>query len=144
MPEPLRTTAAFVDMSSRVQQTVAITGSPATNAETVIATLTLPASALGNALVTGVLLNGWAAFTVGTSGTAATMRIRQTGTSGTLIVSTGAVTGGISAANLVTLDAMGIDTNTTAPAAVYVLTLQITAGAAASTVSATQLVATLV
>jgi hypothetical protein len=144
MPEPLRTTAAFVDLSSRIQQTTTITGSPALAAETIIATLTLPASALGNALVTGVLLNGWAAFTVGTAGTAVNMRIRQTGLAGTIIVATGGVTGGIAAANLVTLDAMGIDTNTTAPAAVYVLTLQVTAGAAASTVSATQLVATLV
>jgi hypothetical protein len=135
-PQPITASALGLDLSTRVVTTTAITGSPALAAETIIATLNLPAFG-GPTVVTGVDLSGWAAFTVGTSGTACTMRIRQTNVAGTIIATTGALTGGIAAAALVAQDVEGIDA---APGVgVYVLTLQVTAGAAVSTVSATKL-----
>lgn len=134
--EPIVRSAVGVDMSSRVVDTTTVAASPSANAETIIATLTNPVfNTL--AVVQRVYLQGWCAFTVGTSGTACTLKIRQTNVSGTTIVSTGAVTGGIAATNLVTLDANGSDA--TPGVGVYVLTLTVTGGAAASTVSAVQL-----
>lgn len=136
MPVPIRYDSQGLDLSKRVQVTTAITGSPALAAETIIATLTLTGFA-DTAMISGVELSGWAAFTVGTSGTACTMRIRQTNVAGTVIATTGALTGGIAAAALVAQDVEGFDSG--AGVGVYVLTLQVTAGAAASTVSATKL-----
>lgn len=140
MPEPVHVAGGAVDLSTRVVQSKTVAGSPATNAETVIATLTLPNDL---AVGLGVLLFGWAAFTVGTSGSACNLKIRQTGTSGTTIAATGATTGGIAAANLVDMNAQGVDLSPSSPTTnqVYVLTLTVTAGAATSTVSAVSLVA---
>lgn len=140
MPVPIRYDSQGLDLTKRVQVTTAITGSPATNAETVIATLALTGFS-DTAVLSGIDLSGWAAFTVGTSGTAITMRLRETNVSGTVVATTGAVTGGIAAAALVAQDVEGFDTT---PVATYVLTLQVTGGAAASTVSATKLRAILV
>lgn len=141
MPLPIRYDSQNLDLAKRVQVTTAITASPALAAETIIATLTLTGFT-DTAIVTGVDLSGWAAFTVGTSGTAATLRIRQTNVSGTVVATSGALTGGIAAAALVAQDVEGFDAG--AGVATYVLTLQVTAGGAASTVSATKLRATLV
>jgi hypothetical protein len=136
MPVPIRYDTQGLDLTKRVQVTTAITGSPAAAAETIIATLTLTGFA-DTAIVSGVDLSGWAAFTVGTSGTACTLRIRQTNVAGTVIATSGALTGGIAAAALVAQDIEGFDAG--AGVAVYVMTLQVTAGAAASTVSAVKL-----
>jgi hypothetical protein len=136
MPVPIRYDSQGLDLTKRVQVTTAITGSPAAAAETIIATLTLTGFA-DTAIVSGVDLSGWAAFTVGTSGTACTLRIRQTNVAGTVIATSGALTGGIAAAALVAQDIEGFDAG--AGVAVYVMTLQVTAGAAASTVSAVKL-----
>lgn len=134
--EPIVRSGVGVDLSSRSVDTTTVAGSPATNEEKIIATLTNPVfNTL--AVVQRVYLQGWCAFTVGTSGTACTLRIRQTNVSGTVIVTTGAVTGGIAATNLVTLDANGSDA--TPGVGTYVMTLQVTGGAAGSTVSAVQL-----
>lgn len=135
---PLNQAASGIDGSGRLAQSSAVAGSPAGSAETVICTLTIPT---GNAIAAGVILAGWCAFTVGTSGTAATLKLRQTGTSGTTIQSTGALNA--TAAQLVTRGIIGFDT---APAAggVYVLTLTVANGAAVSTVSAAQLFAIVV
>jgi hypothetical protein len=141
MPVPIRYDSQGLDLSKRVQVTTAITGSPALAAETIIATLALTGFA-DTAIVTGIDLSGWAAFTVGTSGTAATLRLRQTNVAGTVIATSGALTGGIAAAGLVAQDIEGFDAG--AGVATYVLTLQVTAGSAASTVSATKLRAILV
>lgn len=141
MPVPIRYDSQGLDLSKRVQVTTAITGSPAAAAETIIATLVLTGFA-DTAIISGIELSGWAAFTVGTSGTACTMRIRQTNVAGTVIATTGALTGGIAAAALVAQDVEGFDAG--AGVGTYVLTLQVTAGAAASTVSATKLRAILV
>jgi len=130
-----------IDLSPRFVTTTTVVASPAAAAETIIASITIPN--LGdNPLASGIDLSGWAAFTVGTSGTAITLRIRQTNVAGTIVGNTGALTGGIAAAALVAQDVEGFDT---APGvAVYVLTLQVTAGSAASTVSAVKLRAELV
>lgn len=135
--DQIQVAARGVDLSSRIVASTTVSGSPAAAAETIIATVTVP----GNlTIVTGVILFGFAAFTVGTSGTATRLRIRQTNVTGTTVADTGATTGGIAAANLVDMNVGGVDT---APptAGVYVLTLIVTAGSAISTVSATQLVA---
>lgn len=125
--------AVYLDMSPRFAFDTTVDASPAAAAETVIATLNLPQAAL---IATGIRLNGWAAFTVGTSGTASTLRIRQTGLAGTVIATTGACTR--TAAQLVEQGVQGIDTAPLA-ARVYVLTLEVTAGSAVSTVSAVEL-----
>ena len=137
MPNPLQITAATVDLRPRVSVTTTVVGSPALAAETIVAQTV----AFGDiAYLAGVILVGLAAFTVGTTGSAVTVRLRQTGLAGTVVYTSGALTGGIAAANLVELPAVGFDT---APAAgqVYVLTLQVTAATAASTVTAVALAA---
>lgn len=139
-PEPIRANIVNADLSQRFFQTQTISASPATNAETTVATLTVTANA---AVINGIQLFGWVAFTVGTSGTAATLKIRQTSTSGSTInVGTGATT--VVAANLIETGCQGLDTASTLPGQVYVLTLTITGGAATSTVSAVQLYALVV
>lgn len=133
---PIQYSAPGLDLSARVVDTVAVVASPALAAETIIASLTLPNFGAIQ-VVQRVYLDGWCAFTVGTSGTAVTLKIRQTNVSGTTIASTGALTGGIAAAGLVAQDIAGSDA--TPGVGVYVLTLQVTAGSAASTVSAVSL-----
>ena len=133
MTEPIRFDSMAVDLSNRVQATTTVGASPSAAAETIIGTLTL-ANFSELSVVKGVMLNAWAAFTVGTSGTAVTLKLRQTNVSGTTIASSGATTAGISAGNLATLDVAGVDAG--AGVAVYVLTMQVTGGAATSTVSA--------
>lgn len=141
MPVPIETTAAQIDLSQRFAATKTVVASPALAAETIIASLTVNTD---ESIVSGVMLRGWAAFTVGTSGTAVTLRIRQTNVSGTVIASTGALTGGVTAAALVQEAVLGFDASPAATGQVYVLTLQVTGGAAASTVSAVELDATVV
>jgi len=132
MPRPINESADAIDLSPRFVRSAVVVASPAAAAETIIC----QTAAIGDvAVLAGVRLSGWAAFTVGTTGTACTLRLRQTNVAGTIVASTGAVTGGIAAANLVTLDVEGFDAAAVAPAQVYVLTLQVTGGSAASTVS---------
>lgn len=127
-----------LDLSPRVFTTATVAASPAAATETIIATLTISGDLRINS---GVLLLGSAAFTVGTDGTAANLRIRRTDASGTVVYATGATNGGVLAATQLTnLTAQGFDANLTVPQ-VYVLTLTVTAASAASTVSAASLVA---
>jgi hypothetical protein len=134
MPEPIKMDSVFVDLATRFQSTQTVGASPADNAETVIGTLTL--ANFGDIAVTnGIRLHGWAALTVGTSGTAVNLRVRETGVSGSIVVASGALTA--TAANLIAVSVVGKDA---APGVgVYVLTLTVTGGAAASTVSALHL-----
>jgi hypothetical protein len=134
MPEPIKQSAVFIDLSGRFQSTQAIVGSPALAAETIIGSLAV-AGFGDTAIVSGVQFDGWAAFTVGTSGVSATLRIRQTNASGTVVATTGALT--VTAANLVQISVQGFDA--TPGVGTYVLTLQIGSGAAVSTVSAVSL-----
>jgi hypothetical protein len=136
MPRPINEGADAIDLSPRFVRSAVVVASPALAAETIIA----QTAAIGDvAVMQGVRLSGWAAFTVGTTGSAATLRLRQTNVSGTVIATTGAVTGGIAAAGLVALDVEGFDAAATPPGQVYVLTLQVTAATAGSTVSAVML-----
>src|SRR6266702_447776 len=131
--DPIVTTARGLDLSSRIVTTTAVVTSPALAAETIIAQ-TAPLSNIS--VVSGVVLMGWAAYTVGTSGTAVTFKLRQTNASGTTVARTGALSGSQHGAAILSADDInGVDT---APAAgqVYVLTMQVTNGAAVSTVSA--------
>lgn len=138
---PIELNANVIDLSRRVVDTTAVVASPALAAETIIASLAIPDFGL-TPITQKVYLQGWAAFTVGTSGTAAQLRIRQTSVAGTVVAASGALTGGIAAAALVAQDIAGSDA--TPGVGTYVLTLQVTAGAAASTVSAVQLLALIV
>lgn len=138
-PEPIRTSVIFTDLSARFQQYKTVDASPSAGSETIIATLTL-ANFGDIAVVSGIQLDGWAAFTVGTSGASANLKIRQTNVSGTTVAATGATT--VSAGNLYETSVKGFDA--TPGVGVYVLTLTIGSGAAASTVSALQLKAVLV
>lgn len=145
MPYPFTTTDRGTDKSPRSYQSSTIVGSPSANAETVVCQITgidgqLPVAAF-------VFLSGVVSFTVGTSGASIRLRIR-TGTAagaGTVIADTGAVTGGVSATNLLSQDLQGCDTTSTGGAAIgttsYCLTLTVGSGAAASTVSQTNLIA---
>lgn len=135
MPTPIEVTAAQLDLSGRVAETTAIVGSPALAAETIVAQLTLDTNL---AIIQGVLLRGFLAFTVGTSGVNARVRIRRTNVAGTVVGDTGALTGGITAAALVAETILGFDTGVPGTGQVYVLTLQVGSGAAASTVSAVE------
>lgn len=142
MPQPIRTSSAVVDLSVRFPVTTAVVGSPALAAETIIASLAIPQ--FGDiTVVSGILLQGWAAYTVGTSGTAVTFRIRQTNVAGTIVVSTGALTGSQHGAAILSADDItGYDV--TPGVGVYCLTMQVTAGSAGSTVSAVSLAATVI
>lgn len=133
MPQPIRYDSIGFDLTKRVQVYKTVDASPSAATETVIATLNLTSYA-DLSIVSGIRVSGWAAFTVGTSGTAVTMRIRQTNVSGTVIATTGALTGGIAAGNLLAQDVEGFDAG--AGASAYALTLTVTGGAATSTVSA--------
>lgn len=141
MPVPLTETSSGIDLTQRIASTKTVVASPALAAETIIAQLTVNTD---ETILSGILLRGFVAFTVGTSGTAATLRIRQTNVTGTVVATTGALTGGIAAGNLVAETILGVDASPASTGQVYVLTLQITAGAAASTVSAVELDATVV
>lgn len=142
MPQvPIQEQSGGIDFTQRVPLTTTVAASPTGATETIIATLTLTGDV---PVLRSVILHGWAAFTVGTTGTAVRLRIRQTNVSGTVVATTGALTGGIAAANLVAETILGFDASPGATGQTYVLTLQVTAGAAASTVSAVDLDALIV
>jgi hypothetical protein len=134
--EPITQSAPGIDLSARVVDTTAVVASPAAAAETIITSLTIPAFG-AEQVVQKIYLDGWAALTVGTSGTAVTLRIRETNASGTVVATTGALTAGIAAAKLAAQGISGSDA--TPGVGVYVLTAQVTNGAAESTVSAVSL-----
>ena len=142
MPPPsIQYAGPLIDLSARIVDTTTVVASPAAAAETVIASLTIPNFG-GVAVVQKIYLAGWAAFVVGTSGTAVRFRIRQTDINGTVKADTDALTGGITAGNKLAQDVAGSDA--TPGVSAYALTMQVTAGAAASTVSAVQLLALVV
>jgi hypothetical protein len=135
MPRPnITVSGEHVDMGPRFFYSAAVAGSPATNAETIICTVTVGADL---ATSTGALLEGWFSFTDGTSGTAATVKLRQTNVSGSTLAASGAIT--VVATNVYQFDIRAVDAAPVLPGQVYVMTLQITGGAAVSTVSAAML-----
>jgi hypothetical protein len=148
MPYPFVYGAAEIDLSPRFKSSSTIVGSPALALETIVCQITGLDGFIGAA--SGVFLSGVVSFTVGTSGSAVTVRIR-TGTTvgaGTVVATTGALTGGVTAANLLSQDLQGFDSAASGGTAIastsYCLTLQVTAGAAASTVSQTNLIALII
>lgn len=131
MPAPITSNIINEDLQGRFTGSSTIIASPAAAAETIIASVNTPNFG-DTAILSGVRIQAFAAFTVGTNGTAVTFRIRQTGLAGNVVQSTGALSA--TAANLDSRAMIAFDP---APgAAVYVLTMQVTAGSAASTVSA--------
>lgn len=139
MPEPIKMDSVFVDLATRFQSTQTVGASPTDNAETIIGTLNL---ANFNAIdvTNGIQLEGFAAYTVGTSGDGVSLSIRETDVSGTVVATTGLVTS--TATNLGALTVIGKDA---APGVgVYVLTMTVHAGAAESTVSALHLGAVII
>src|SRR5438094_2212025 len=140
--EPITRNVLGLDLSGRFFFSTVVVASPAAAAETIIASLTIDSNI---AAVTGVDLTGWAAYTVGTNGTAVRLRIRQTSVAGTVKGDTGALTGSQHGAAILSADdCEGFDTAPTLPGQVYVLTMQVTAGSAAATVSAVKLRAVVV
>jgi hypothetical protein len=136
MPRGINESADALDLRPRFVVSTAVVGSPALAAETIIA----QTAAIGDvAVLQGVDLRGWASFTVGTTGTAVRLRLRQTNVAGTVVADTSALTAGIAAAALVSQDVEGFDAAAVVPTQVYVLTLQVTGGSAVSTVSAVKL-----
>lgn len=137
--DPIAVAGGRVDLSRRLQASVTVAASPSGSAETTICTLTIPDSLV---VVTGVFIEASAAWTVGTSGTGSTLRVRQTNTGGTTIVSSGLIA--TAAASLQNMAVQGVDTAAVLPGQVYVLTLTVAAGAATSTVSAASIFVTIV
>lgn len=138
MPRDIQLDGAGVDLSPRIVASATVVGSPAGAAETIVASLTLPGDVPVAAFV---YLDCVVYYTVGTNGVSGRVRIKQTDAAGTAKADTGLLT--VTAANLVHVTAMGRDA---APAAqqVYVATLTVGSGSAASTVSAVQLRAIIV
>lgn len=137
--EPMRLSGLAVDLTPRIQRSSTVVASPADATETIIASLTL-----GNdpPFGLGVLVFGFAAYTVGTAGVSGNLRIRRTNVSGTVVKATGALT--VAATQLFAPSIIAVDTGPTFPGQVYVLTLTVGSATAASTVSAVELAAIVV
>lgn len=131
--------ASRVFFQTAVFQTTAITGSPAAGAETIVATLPIPANIRADQRV---YLLGWLAFTLGTTAASFGVRIRQTNVAGTTVANSGSVTG--VAASLFAPSIIGIDSPGLQNSFTYVMTLIANSGSAASTVSAVGLIALLI
>ena len=137
--EPIHLSALGIDLSARIATTTTVAASPGAAAEVVIASVTIPNFGAIQ-VVSGVLVMGYAAYTIGTSGVSCQMRLRQTGLAGTVVANSGAQTGGHNTAGqLVADDINGFDSG--AGVATYAMTLQVASGAAASTVSSAWLIA---
>lgn len=136
---PTRIAAAGVDLSGRCFRTATVVGSPALAAETIIASVTIDRD-LSAAF--GVLLFGYAAATVGTDGVSVGWKIRKTDASGTILKQSGLKTA--TAATLIDESIIAVDTSPSLPNQVYVMTLIVTSGSAASTVSAVELAAVVI
>jgi hypothetical protein len=137
--DPIGVAGGRVDLSRRIQSTNTVVASPAAASETIVASLTIVDFL---SVAAGVLLEGFAALTIGTSGTSCTMRIRQTNVGGTIVGNTGALNA--AATNLIGPSLNCFDASPVLPGQTYVLTLTIAAGVAPSTVTACQLLAIIV
>lgn len=113
--------------------TTTVTGSPATNAETIIATS--PGVVLRYPGQT-IKVYGSVNFTVGTSGTAGTLKLRRDSVTGTQIgVSVTIPVSQITATQTADGVIAAFDTPGDVNGQIYVMTLTVTAGAATSTVN---------
>jgi len=145
MPYGFVQSANAIDFGPRFATSSTIVGSPSAATETLVAQITGLDGQLSVSV--GVFLSAALSFTVGTSGTAIRVRIRQgtTAGAGTVIADTGALTGGVAAGNLLSQDIQNVDTNAVGGTALastsYHVSLTVTAGAAASTVSQANIIA---
>lgn len=139
VPDPISISGDRVDLTPRLRRSVVVVASPAAAAETIVC----QTPAFGDiAVVTGVIVIAFVAFTVGTNGVSVNLKIRQTDANGTTIAATGVTNEGVTAATqLGTRLAVGFDTAAVVPGQVYVATLTVGSGSAASTVSAVSLIA---
>lgn len=137
MPDsPVQYGGAGLDLSPRLSRTATVAASPADATITAVATLTIE----GNPFVAeGILLIANVSLTIGTAGVSVLTQIRRTGVAGTIIKSSGAVTG--AATELVSPTVVGFDTGPTLPGQVYVVAITVASATAASTVSSVDLVA---
>lgn len=134
-PQTIQVSGAGVDFSPRFQGNNTVAASPATAAETVVATLGPFRDPL--AVGSGAFIVAQAAFTVGTGGTTVRYRIRQgTTTSGTTVFDSGACNAGVTAAALVIENMTAFDASPTLPGQSYCLTVTVGGASATSTVSA--------
>jgi hypothetical protein len=138
MPRTIQIDGRQVQLQSVVTATATVVASPTDNTETIIATLTVPVVDADQT----VYFWGWHAVTVGTNGTACTTKIRRTDASGSTRATTGAVTA--VAATLREFGIQGSDAPGAVQNQVYVMTLTVTAGSAASTVSSLALFAAVI
>jgi hypothetical protein len=115
-----------------------VLGSPAAAAETSICSITNVATD-GPSQV--AVLTGFIAFTIGATGTAIRLRIRQSSITGTVVADTGAITAGVAAAALAAQEVQDFDSPGDVDGFAYFLTLQVTGGSGVSTVSAANLIA---
>lgn len=136
MTNPIQQGAIGLDLSARVFKSEVVVASPAAAAETTICSVTVGGD-LSTAL--GVVLMGWATYTVGTNGVSVLFKLRRTDASGTTVTASGAET--TTAANLGSRTIMGVDDGQVAARQVYVLTMTVASGSAESTVSAVTLLA---
>lgn len=142
MPEPIRYSAANLDLSPRVFRSTTVAASPTAATEVAVCTVTCTGDI---AAIAGVLLVGFFAITIGTDGVSVAAGIRRTNAAGTSIQTTGAVNeGGSAATQLAYRTVVGFDTGPTLPGQVYVLTATVGSASAGSTVSAAALVAIVV
>lgn len=128
--------ALGIDLSPRVQTNNTVVASPTGATETIVASLTVSGNAAVN---TGILLIGFAAYTVGANGTSCNLKIRKTDASGSTLAATGVVN--LTAADLDARTLMAFDSSPSATAQVYVLTATLAAATATSTFSAVRLAA---
>lgn len=135
-PVPIQIGAAGIDLSPRVFKSEAVVASPAAAAETIICSVVVGGD-LSTAL--GVVLLGWATYTVGTNGVSILLKLRRTDASGATVAATGADTA--VATNLGTKTILGVDDGQVAARQVYVLTMTVASGSAETTVSAAAIVA---
>lgn len=136
MPPPISLIGEHVDLKGRFFHSTTVAASPTAGTETIICTLTINNDV---AVTKAIYLFATAAFTVGTNGVSANLKIRQTDASGTTLWASGATT--VVAANLWEMQGIGVDASPTVPGQVYVVTLTVGSASAGSTVSAAALVA---
>ena len=132
MPDPVVSSLRFADLTSRFVFSTTVVASPSGASEAIIGSVQLPSGLTVNS---GVIIGGWAAYTLGSTPTSCQLRVRQTNISGTVVADTGAMTAGhTTAASLAADDVNGVDT-APADAQIYKLTLTVAGAGSASTVS---------
>jgi hypothetical protein len=127
---PIQATAAQHDLTGRYVYTQTIVASPTGSSETIVASIAIPT---GIQILSGVQIEATAWLTVGGTCTSDTIRIRQTGLTGTTVANSGALT--TTAGNLISAGVAGFDTGPVA-GQVYKMTLTMGAAGNTSTVSA--------